>query len=88
MVSGLRWGADPSISLILYKATIRSLIDYGSVVYGGASNTLLNKLEVVHHKCIRICIGFLRSTPINVLLAESGELPSATEEKSYAQDIL
>ena len=35
-----RWGASKSILLIVYKALIRSVIDYGCIVYDSASDTV------------------------------------------------
>ena len=81
MISSLRWGADPIVSLTFYRATIRSIIDYGSLAYGSACNTLLNKLDVLHNKSLRLCIGLLRDTPINTLLSEAGELPLKLRRK-------
>ena len=75
MISSQRWGADPSISLLFYRACVRSLIDYGCLVYGNASISLLKKLDVIHNKCIRLCVGLLNDTPINALLSEAGEIP-------------
>lgn len=71
----LKWGATPTISLIIYKSFVRSILDYGAIWYGQCSKTLLQKLESIHNKCIRLCLGYLRSTPIDVLLAESTEIP-------------
>ena len=81
MVSSLRWGADPMISLLFYRSSIRSKIDYGSLAYGSACNSLLGKLDVVHNKCLRLCVGLLRDTPINALLSEAGELPLKLRRK-------
>ena len=75
MLSSLQWGADQEISLLFYRACIRSVFDYGCMAYGGASDTMLKKLDVAHYKCLRLCTGLMKDTPINALLSEAGEYP-------------
>ncbi|KAL2092947.1 hypothetical protein ACEWY4_010259 [Coilia grayii] len=75
MVSGLCWGADRQSLLNIYKALIRSNIDYGCTVYGTACKTSLMKLERVHSRALRIALGALKTTPISALQVESAEAP-------------
>ena len=75
LITNIHWGSEVSVSLLFYRATIRSIFDYGSNLYGQASESSLRKLDIIHHKCLRRCLGLLNSTPIDVLLSESGELP-------------
>lgn len=42
---------------LLVKATILPILDYGDIVYRSASNTLLNKLDVIYHSAIRFVTG-------------------------------
>lgn len=74
-VNGTNWGADPSVSLTFYRTYIRSIVDYGCFFFGDACKTLLNKIKIVQNKCLRICMGYLRSTPTVVMYAETCELP-------------
>nr|CAI5843233.1 unnamed protein product [Callosobruchus analis] len=69
------WGADPLIALTFYKSYIRSVVDYGSIIYGNASKRLLKKLDVLQNNAIRISIGAMKSTPIEPLRAEALEPP-------------
>lgn len=69
------WGADPNICLLFYRSLIRSIIDYGSVFYGSATENHLKKIEVIKNKSLRLSIGFLKSTPINILETECCEPP-------------
>lgn len=69
------WGADVHVSLLFYKAYIRSIVDYGSFLYGNAARTNLLQLDRIQFKCLRIVLGAMRSTPCPTLLAESGEMP-------------
>lgn len=67
------WGGDRTTLLRLYKAYIRSKLEYGAVIYGLASTVVLASLEPVHNEALRICLGAFRSSPIPSLLAETGE---------------
>ncbi len=54
---GSEWGADRSGLKAIYIGLIRSVMDYGCVVYGSASKTLLKKLDVIQAQALRICSG-------------------------------
>ncbi|KAK9731380.1 hypothetical protein QE152_g13696 [Popillia japonica] len=51
------------------------MFDYCAIIYANVSDSLLKKIDVVHNKSLRMCMGYLRSTPIKVILAEACELP-------------
>jgi ribonuclease HI len=72
---GSTWGVDRKSLLILYKSLIRSRLDYGCRVYGDAHKTILNKLNVIQSTALRLSTGAARSTPINALQVETGEMP-------------
>jgi len=74
-ISHVRWGSDINSSLMVYHSFVRSSLDYGSAFYGMARKTQLKKLDLIHNKAIRLCLGALRSTPIDILMAEAGEFP-------------
>ena len=74
-LSHTKWGADRSTLKNIYKATTRSIIDYGSEVYGSASKPTLALLDPVHHEGMRITTGAFRSSPTPSILVESGEPP-------------
>ena len=57
MLSGTSWGADRVTLLRLHHALVRSVLDYGSIVYGCASATNLRTLDMVHHVGIRLATG-------------------------------
>ena len=59
VVSNQEWGADKSVLLNLYRSLIRSKLDYGSIVYGSA----------------RPSYGAFRTSPVESLYVEAGELP-------------
>ncbi|GFW33139.1 putative rna-directed dna polymerase from mobile element jockey-like protein [Trichonephila clavipes] len=58
------WGADRTSLLHLYRALIRSKLDYGSVVYSSACKSLLKVLDPVHHQALRLCLEAFRTSPV------------------------
>ena len=74
-VSHTKWGADRKTLKILYKATVQSILDYGSQIYGSATEPVLSTIEPIHNEGIRRVTGAFRSSPVDSLLAESGEPP-------------
>ena len=80
VLSHLSWGADRTSLLRLYRALIRSKLEYGAIIYGCASDKVLESLEPVHNAALRICTGAFRSSPIASLLSECGE-PSLRQRR-------
>lgn len=74
---GSEWGADRMALKAIYVGLIRSILDYGCVVYAGASGTLLKKLDRIQYQALRLCTGAFKSTPTETLLVEMGEMPLA-----------
>ncbi|GBN56622.1 RNA-directed DNA polymerase from mobile element jockey [Araneus ventricosus] len=79
-LSNTSWGADRSCLLRVYRSIIRSMIDYGSVVYGSARPSYLKRLGYVHHQALRLCLGAFRTSPIPSLYAEAFE-PSSSSRR-------
>ncbi|GFR07904.1 fibroblast growth factor receptor 3 [Trichonephila clavata] len=75
VLANTRWGADRTSLLRLYRALIRSKLDYGSVVYSSAWKSLLKILDPVHHQGLRLCLGAFRTSPVESLYAEAYEPP-------------
>ena len=69
------WGGDFTTLRLLYRALIRSKLDYGSIVYGAARKSYLQMLEPVQNQGIRLCLGAFRTSPIDSMHVESNELP-------------
>lgn len=82
------WGADFSIAMTFYKAYTRSLIDFGCMFYGSATNTRLQKLDRLQFKAMRLVTGAYRSTPTNALLVECNELPLSTRRTLLSQKFI
>ena len=73
VVAHTDWGADKKTLLTLYRALIRSKLDYGCAVYGSARQSYLKMLDPIHHQGLRLCLGAFRTTPVYSLYAEAGE---------------
>ncbi len=56
-------------------ALIRSVIDYGSVVYRSAAKTLLKKLEVIQNQALRLCCRAIKTSLAIAIQVEMGEIP-------------
>jgi len=74
-VSGYGWGASKRALLSIYKAIIRSVLDYGDVAYSTASSNQLKKLQNIQSEALRLACGSAKGTPIMALQNECGELP-------------
>ncbi|XP_046563233.1 uncharacterized protein LOC124272130 [Haliotis rubra] len=73
--SGSSWGANSDTLLTLYKTLIRSKIDYGCEAYHSASKTVLNRLETIQYRALKLVTGAAAHTSHQALLVETGELP-------------
>lgn len=80
-----KWGAHPQTMLNIYKALVRSKLDYASSVFGGSPKYLLNMLNTTHLHGIRTAMTCLKSTPTNSLLSEAGETPLNIRREFLAQ---
>ena len=53
-VSGEDWGTDRNLLINLYKALIRSKLDYGSLSYSAAAISNLKRINAIEHSSLRI----------------------------------
>ena len=75
VVSHTDWGANKNTLLRLYRALVRSKLDYGCIVYGSARKSYIKALDPIHHQGLRIALGAFRTSPVQSLYAEAGEPP-------------
>ena len=75
VVSNQEWGADKSVLMKLYRSLVRSKLDYGCIVYGSARPSYLKMLNTIHHQGLRLALGAFRTSPVESLYVEAGELP-------------
>src|SRR5688572_9053635 len=74
-VSGNHWGASKKALLHIYRALIRSVIDYGDAAYASAPKSYLDKLSSIQTEALRLCCGAAKGTPAIALQNECGEMP-------------
>ena len=84
VLSRTDWGADQTTLLKLYRSLVGSKLDYGCIVYGSASKTVLAKLDPVHNQGLRLCLGAFRSSPVESLYVEAHELPLKKSQRKLA----
>lgn len=75
IISHTSWGGETSTLLKIYRALIRSITDYGSIVFKTASPKHLKIIEVPLNTSIRLAIGGFKSSPIESLRNIANEPP-------------
>ena len=65
----------------MYTALILSKIDYACEFYYSTNQQNRYKLDCIQHKCLRLCTGAFKSTPINILLITNKEKPLEIRRK-------
>ena len=83
IISSSKFKTNTKILLNIYKAVNLARIEYGSVAYHTAAPSRLKLLDPIHHKCLRICLGAFRTTPIPSLYVESN-IPSLENRRKIA----
>lgn len=70
----------------LYRALIRSKLDYGCFIYGLTLKSYLKILATIHHAGLRLALGAFKTSPVESLYAETHEAPlKLTREKLALQ---
>ena len=72
VVAHLTWGGHRKTLLMLYRAIVRSKLDYGCIVYGTAQNTKLRQLDSIHNSGLRLVMGAFCTSPVST---EANEAP-------------
>ena len=81
MITGTTWGPDTKTLLLLYRALIRSLIDYGSELYGATSGNNIVKINSIQRNCLKLITGALPHTSREALQIECGEMPTVIRQR-------
>ena len=66
-MSSYSMGADQHVLLHAYRLIIRPKLDYGSTIYGAASEAALRSLDAIHNEALRISCGAFKSSPLESL---------------------
>jgi hypothetical protein len=69
------WGSDRKALIAVYRAMIRSVIDYGCILYNSAAPSLLKRLDSIQCTSLTLVTGALRGTALSSLLIECDEAP-------------
>lgn len=75
MISTKKSPASPETMIKIGNAIVRSKIEYGATVYGGAAKTHIQKLDTIQNAYLRTAGRYIKTTPINVILADTGQKP-------------
>ncbi|CAI6353822.1 unnamed protein product [Macrosiphum euphorbiae] len=68
------WGSETKSLLRIYKSLILSVIDYGAIIYNSAKSNTLNTINPIHNQGIRLATGAFRTSPVDSILCNAGEL--------------
>jgi hypothetical protein len=60
-ISGESWRTHPACLLVLYKSTVRFVIEYGGMCFSGMSDCHMRRLKRIQWRAGRICFGVMRS---------------------------
>ena len=82
------WRASISILLIIYKALVRSVINYGCMAYDSAAAMTQNKIDRHQGQAMKICCGSLPGTAKALLQVEYGHHLSAFDVDVYSRATL
>lgn len=75
VLSYKQWGADRLCLLRIYRSVVRSILDYGFVVYGSARESYLRRLDPIHNLGLRLSSGAYRTSPVQSMYADCNEPP-------------
>lgn len=87
-LSGVWWGAHPTSLRLLYNATVRSALDYGSFLLVPGNKAGISILDRIQSKALRIISGAMRSSPINALQVECADPPLNLRRQFLADSYL
>lgn len=69
------WCNDTYSLISFFKNYIRSVLDFGSILYSDASVTNLKKLDSIQYKCLSLCLGTLPRTSLPTLQVLARDAP-------------
>ena len=74
--------------LRLYRALVRSKLDYGCFIYGAPCEPYISLLDPIPDQGLRISLGALRTSPAHGLCVEANELPLSLRKESLLFNLL
>lgn len=64
VLSHKQWGSDRLCMLRIYRSIVRSILDYGCVVYGSARESYIQRLDPAQNLGLRLSSGAYRTSPV------------------------
>ena len=83
VVAHPKWGADLKTLLNLYRALVRSQLDYGSFIYRSARKSYIKKLDPIHHEGLWLVLGAFKASPVDSLYTEHMKHPYNSGAKNW-----
>jgi ribonuclease HI len=74
-LSGTKYGGHPSSMLMVFRASVRSVVEYDAPVYGNWLKKHDNSLQKKYNEILRLILGVPRTTPGNIVSALACEPP-------------
>lgn len=74
-LQGYSWGAQRQLLLNVYRAIIRSKLEYSGFLYLNMSVANVKKIDSIQYQALKFITGALHGTPLIVLQNEVGEPP-------------
>ena len=84
VVSSTDWVVDRIVLLRLYRALVRSKLDYGYFNYGAACESSISLLDPIQDQGLRLCLGAFKTSPAQSLCVEANELPLCLRREKLA----
>jgi hypothetical protein len=84
VVAHTNWGGDRTTLLSLYRALVRSKLDYGSMVYGSSRPSYIQMLKPIQNQELRLCLRAFRTSAEESLGVEANEPPLALRREKLA----
>lgn len=70
-MNGVNKGMEINTAEMFYKALVRAVFDYGSVIFFPRQESKRKRLERTQYQGLRTALGYRMSTPTNVVLEEA-----------------
>ncbi|KAL4084424.1 hypothetical protein QTP88_028246 [Uroleucon formosanum] len=64
LLSHTTWGSESETLIKIFKSTIQAKLQYGSILFNSAKNTLTKYIDSNHNTGMRMAIGAFKSSPI------------------------
>ena len=86
--SKIRPYINTKMAITIYKTLIVPFLDYGDILFINASIELLNKLQRLQNKCLRICLRAHPQTPTFFLHQETKTAPLHDRRKAHLRNFM